>query len=319
MRCSLRRYGLRVIGKLKFQARRLAGAAGRRAQSNEVIGTEDLKARVAARIGRSESDGPEPTFTNPISQACTFAQLEHPNYHRWRKRLKEPTVYNRKVWEWAWICEMFEQSGRADMELVGFGVGTEPIVGWLAGLGHSILATDLPEDDGAAQRWATTNQHAAGIEGLDPRHIASRDVLAQRVRHRPVDMRDVPRDLGTFDGMWSSCAIEHLGDLRAGFDFVLNSLQHCRPGGLALHTTELNVSHYEQTVESGHTVVYRQRDLEEFFDELRALGHRVEATFNLGTHDRDLEIDWPPFSNYHLKIPVDGVVATSFGIAIHVG
>ncbi len=281
-----------------------------------------LDSGVAALVDRSSAWGPEPSFATPISQPCTQAQLEDPRYHEWRHRLAEETVYNRKVWEWAWICEMLErEAARHDgaMQLVGFGVGTEPIVGWLAREGHSVLATDLPHDATETQRWATTNQHAADIDALDPRHIAAPEVLRDRVRFRPVDMRSLPPDLGEFDAMWSSCAIEHLGSLEAGFRFVDASLEHCRPGGLALHTTELNVSDERRTVESGHTVVYRKSDLEDFFGDLEARGHRVERTFHLGGHELDKRVDWPPFSNHHLKMPVEGVVTTSYGIAIRVG
>lgn len=283
---------------------------------------EDLQQRVAETVSRSSRWGPEPDLADPISQPCTQAQLDDPVYELWRTRLREETVHNRKVWEWAWICEMVERHaarrGDAGLDMVGFGVGTEPIVGWLVSRGHSVLATDLPAEELDAARWASTNQHASAIGELDPRRIADPAELQRRVRFRPVDMRAVPADLGRFDAMWSSCAIEHLGSLEAGFDFVRSSLEHCRSGGLALHTTELNVSHEEHTVTEGHTVVYRRRDLERFFGELIDVGHRVEWTFNLGSQPLDRRVDPPPFSDHHLKIPLDGVVTTSFGFAIHV-
>ena len=58
------------------------------------------------------------------------------------------------------------------------------------------------------------------------------------MRFRAVDMNDIPPDLRGFDFTWSSCALEHLGTLRAGADFVVEQMTCLRPGGVAVHTTE---------------------------------------------------------------------------------
>lgn len=275
------------------------------------------------RVASATGHGPAPTIANPISQACTWAQFQEPTYSTWLERFGESASANRKVWEWAWICQSLEQhfggDGSTPGDVVGFGVGTEPIVGWMAHRGHRVLATDLPACDDNAAHWATTNQLAADVTELDPRGLATADEMAGQVRFRAVDMRNVPDDLGQFDAVWSSCAIEHLGSLEAGFDFVRTTLRHCRPGAISLHTTELNVSHHDHTVDSGHTVVYRQRDLEAFFAEMRAAGHTVHATFNLGDAAEDQLVDWPPFGDVHMKMAVGDVVTTSFGFAVIVG
>lgn len=281
-----------------------------------------LESGVAATVRASSSD-PVPTIARPISQAATWDQVHEPAYAAWIHRFGEEPGANRKVWEWAWICQTLQLhfAGIADdtpTMVAGFGVGTEPIVGWMASEGHRVLATDLPVDDDNAGQWAVTNQLAADQADLDPRGLASPEQMAERVSFRSVDMRDIPADLGQFDALWSSCAIEHLGSLEAGFDFVRATLAHTRPGGISLHTTELNVSHEEHTVESGHTVVYRRSDLEAFFDELRDLGHEVEVTFNLGAAPEDFLVDTPPFGPIHLKMVVEGVVTTSFGFAVKV-
>ena len=260
-------------------------------------------------------------MASPISQPCTHAQFLEPVYDDWRELFSETSVFNRKVWEWAWICQTLRghiDAADAPLDLAGFGVGTEPIVGWLASLDHQVLATDLPSDDADAARWATTNQHAGASEHLDPRRLATAAQMTANVRFRPVDMRDVPRDLGRFDAIWSSCAIEHLGSLDAGFEFVRRTLEHCKPGAISVHTTELNVSDDHHTVASGHTVVYRRSDLEAFFTELTDAGHRVAWTFNLGDAPEDRHVDTPPFSDHHLKVPVGDVAATSFGLVVEV-
>ena len=55
-------------------------------------------------------------------------------------------------------------------------------------------------------------------------------------------MNAVPDDLGRFDLVWSSCALEHLGTPQAGLDFIMRTLDLLEPGGLAVHTTELELT-----------------------------------------------------------------------------
>ena len=44
---------------------------------------------------------------------------------------------------------------------------------------------------------------------------------------------------------------------------MLDSLRFLRPGGIAIHTTEFNVSSNDNTVADGDTVIYRKRDIED--------------------------------------------------------
>lgn len=300
--------------------RMVAGVRGRWQERTTRRSIGALEELVAETVRRN-ADGPAPTLTAPISQPVTWSQVNEPGYAQWLDLFGEPAGANRKVWEWAWICQSLDQhfagvSHGRPTAVAGFGVGTEPIVGWMASQGHQVLATDLPSDDAGADHWASTNQLAADRAQLDPRGLATSEQMTERVTFRAVDMRDVPDDLGTYDAIWSSCAIEHLGSLEAGLDFVRTTLRHCRPGGLSVHTTELNVSHEDHTVDSGHTVVYRRRDLEAFFDQLRAEGHEVLATFNLGSAPEDRIIDTQPWGPVHLKMVVGDVVATSFGFSV---
>lgn len=58
-----------------------------------------------------------------------------------------------------------------------------------------------------------------------------------------------------FDFIWSSCALEDLSALEHGIKFILNSLRMLKPGGIAVHTKEFNVSSNFETIESGETVL----------------------------------------------------------------
>jgi len=129
-------------------------------------------------------------------------------------------------------------------------------------------------------------------------------------------MRD-PRNLkpGSFDFVWSSCALEHLGDLQAGQQFVQKSIELLNPGGVFAHTTEFNVSSDDQTLEEGWAVIYRKRDLAILFDLLSDSG--VECApldLDPGRNQADQQHDEPPYyesGRHHVKLWFEGYVMTS--------
>jgi hypothetical protein len=259
-----------------------------------------------------------PSFASPISQACSYAQTRDAAYGRWCEALALPHLCHRKQWEWCYIaqvlaCAGLNQPGRRGL---GFGVGTEPIVAYLASAGSEIVATDLAAKASAARRWAETGQHAAAVGELNRDGRCPDEQFRELVTFRPVDMNDVPDDLRDFDFTWSSCALEHLGDLHAGFEFFLRQIDCLRPGGVGVHTTEYNVSSNISTVSRGHTVLYRRRDIEELAREVARRGHSMDVTFGLGHSTQDRHIDRDPWSNTHLKIESGGHVVTSFGLVV---
>jgi SAM-dependent methyltransferase len=170
--------------------------------------------------------------------------------------------------------------------------------------------------DAKHEKWTANEEHAAGLAALNPRGLCTDEQLSAQVSFRPVDMTAVPHDLDGFDFVWSSCAFEHLGSLSAGLDFVRESLRCLRPGGVAVHTTEYNVSSNDATISTGETVAYRRRDIEQIATEFRAEGHDVACTFALGREPADRHVDTPPWSEPHIKIPLGPYVITSFGVAV---
>jgi hypothetical protein len=253
-----------------------------------------------------------------VSQACTFAQISSPEFVRWCERLAHPFQCHRKLWEWIYILEALEEAGsiRPGKTGLGFGVGTEPLTSYLASRGCDIVATDQPVERHDAQAWQATGQFALDVDALNQVGLCDPDELGARVTFRSVDMNSIPADLvvGEFDFTWSACALEHLGTLDAGIRFVETSMQCLRPGGVAVHTTEFNVSSNDDTITEGPTVAYRRRDLIEMIDRLRAAGHRVKVTYHLGQEAEDLHVDTEPYSDTHLRTVVGPYVVTSFGI-----
>jgi 2-polyprenyl-3-methyl-5-hydroxy-6-metoxy-1,4-benzoquinol methylase len=255
-----------------------------------------------------------------ISQLCTQAQCESPQYAYWCEQIRETPRLHRKQWEYCYILQVLEQAGMLaeGRRGMGFGVGREPLTAVMAARGCSVLASDMSADAGKAQGWIGTNQHASELAQLNERGICDEAGFNARVRYRTIDMNNLPSDEGGFDFLWSSCALEHLGSLQHGLDYIERSLALLRPGGLAVHTTEYNVSSNFLTLSRGGTVLFRQRDILGLADRLRALGHRIEFNLHPGNDSMDKHIDVPPYCpDPHLKLRVSRFTATSIGLAIH--
>lgn len=145
---------------------------------------------------------------------------------------------------------------------LGFGCGAEPMPGIFARHGCSVVATDLSREAAIEQGWVDTLQHANDLEDLYKacNKILDKNLFFDRVSFRNVDMNNVPDEFKGFDFVWSACAFEHLGSLRHGMEFVKNSIKCLKPGGVAIHTTEFNLSSNKGTIENPGCSVYRDKD-----------------------------------------------------------
>lgn len=263
-------------------------------------------------------EGPGPSFPGLISQPCTDAQIRSEVYRAWGDRLRARQIFvHRKQWEWFYIAQALEESGVVGPGArgLGFGVGEEPLASWFASQGCTVLATDYPGGEHAAA-WASSGELATSLSQLNGDGICADDVFAERVSFRRVDMLELPDDLADFDFTWSSCAFEHLGSIEDGLRFVVDQLRTLRPGGVAVHTTELNVSSTTHTLEAGPTVLFRRSDIERLARDLTAAGHRISCTFHTGDYPNDRWVDVPPFTNTHLKMGMGEHVTTSFGVLV---
>lgn len=259
----------------------------------------------------------------PCSTLCRQESFDQPWFSHWARRLAQPLRYHRKLWEHVFICQALWERGslRPGACGLGFGVGREPLTALFAAEGCRVLATDMAATEAAALGWSQTAQHAWGLETLRHDAICSPKTFAAKVTFRECDMNAVPDDLRDFDFCWSACALEHLGSIARGVDFIEAALDCLRPGGWAVHTTEYNVSSNDHTVETGGTVLFRQRDLEAMAERLTARGHKV-ATFDLepGLAPMDRYVDVAPYRvEPHLKLAVEGYAVTSVGLIVQRG
>ncbi len=260
------------------------------------------------------------TLATPRSQMCTAAQFDEPDYARWLTRINRPMHRHRKQWEHIFICRSFEVMNalRSPARALGFGCGMEPIPAAIAAYDIFVTASDLPVGDERAENWRYSAQLLVSHDDLRDPAICPNDLFDQRVELQPIDMTAIPEERRGYDMCWSSCALEHLGSIDAGLTFIERSLDTLKPGGVAVHTTELNLTSDTTTVDSGGTVLFRRRDIEGLARRLRALGHYVAPlTFDMGQQPEDRHIDTPPYTaDSHLKLALDRYVSTSFGLVI---
>jgi SAM-dependent methyltransferase len=275
------------------------------------------KDRADAGLDFFLADGPK--LSRPMSQACTASQFREDVYNHWCNIIREPPRPHRKQWEFCYILQALDYRGmlKPGYRAVGFGVGKEPLAAVFASKGVRIDATDLDTENAQRAGWTNTNEHAAELAALNTRGICDPDAFAKLVRFSFADMNHLPDNMRGYDFCWSSCALEHLGSIKNSLAFIRNSLQLLRPGGIAVHTTELKCDPGEDTIDHNPTVLLRESDFRKLQKTLRAQGHHIECDFRLGDEELDKHIDMPPYNpDVHLKLQLEGFVTTSFGLII---
>lgn len=275
----------------------------------------------------------QPQAITLSSKPCTQEDMESDWCAYWLSRLHSPVIFHRKLWEFAFILQVLWQHGHLEggKRGLGFGCGTEPIPSLLASYGIDIVATDLAADRQAGEGWTATGQHTSSLESIFQAGLVDRKTFDRHVSLAYVDMRDIPGSLNGFDFCWSICALEHLGTIAQGLDFVEASLSTLRSGGTAVHTTEYNFLDDERTIDNWPTVLFQRTHFKELHDRLTAKGHKVAPLdFNVGQKPLDRFIDIPPYpgdwTDYqksiwparptHLKLTIDGFASTCFGIIV---
>ena len=259
-----------------------------------------------------------------LSQDWDSAWLPH-----WAGRIGMQPAYHRKLWEFAYIAQVLSEAGmlRAGMRGLSFGCGKEPLASLFVHLGCDVLATDLQSTDARARAWSQGEQHADSLESIWLPDLCSREEAMARLHFRSVDMNAVPADLhGKFDFCWSSCALEHLGSIDQGLEFVRAAARCLRPGGIAVHTTEFNLDP-GPTIESGPTVLFQAQHFADL--EARLAGDGVTmrpVAARQGDPFMDGYVDVPPYpdpaqvgstlSVLHLRLLIGSFRSTSIGIAM---
>ncbi len=273
----------------------------------------------------------EPTTIGLTSRSCRHIDIESDWLRHWCIALGTTPFYHRKLWEDAFILQALHEAGMLTpgRRALGFAVGQEPLPAILASRGVTVTATDIDVGDTRAREWIDTGQHVSNTDALYRAHLGDRASFDALVRFRPADMGALPVELldGSHDMLWSACAMEHLGGIAPGLAFVERAMACLKPGGIAVHTTELNLEPGEATLTEGPTVLFRRRDLEALQARLTAAGHTM-LPFDLEHAPLlfDQFVDVPPYSaerfpvgqlhTPHLRLTIGGFVSTSIGMII---
>lgn len=317
----------------------------------KVLGADLVQRHYAAGLAGPHVPLPEaPAPVGLTSRSCRQADIEGPWVRHWCRALGTTPFYHRKLWEDCFILQVLWEQGMLEpgRRALGFAVGQEPIPAILASRGVAVLATDIAAGDSRARDWIATGQHGTGTDPLFRPHLSDRAGFDRLVAFRSVDMDALPPALqdGSRDLVWSACAMEHLGSHERGFAFVEAAMRCLRPGGIAVHTTELNLVEAGETLSQGSTVLFQRRHLATLADRLAARGHRMLPLDHLqpqGTAEEaaqdgpqvvplgimDQFVDLPPFedgrvplgplSPPHLRLSVAGYPSTSVGIVVMAG
>lgn len=234
------------------------------------------------------------------------------------KALGETSRIHRKQWEFVFIIQALRAAGMLQPGKRGmvFAAGQEPLISYFVSKGVEILATDMDANTKEAKEWAGTAQFASNKQSLFRANLVDAEKFEKLVTYQTADMNHIdPKLFGTFDFVWSTCSLEHVGSIVLGQRFAVNSMDLLKPGGIAVHTTEFTMTSLTATVKTGNTVMWRKDDVQDLIDSLRALGYLIEdQCWFAGDHTVDNVPDVAPYSDSnHMKLELFNHVATSVG------
>lgn len=276
-----------------------------------------------------------PGVAGLASKLCEEADIESRWFVYWCQQLQIAPIYHRKVWEDCFALQVMHEAGmlREGVSALGFGTGEEPLPSYLASRGVNVLATDLDPDGAAGTGWIESGQHSS-LDKLHKPELVARGEFDKRVSLRFVDMNSIPEDLhGKYDLVWSLCSLEHLGSTELACRFVEQSVRCLKPDGIAVHTTEFNLSSETDTITSGSCVLFTRPQIEALCERLRDAGYKISpVSYETGSRPLDQFIDIPPFPrptldwvspNHltlppapHLRLTLLGFAATSIALVI---
>jgi len=291
--------------------------------------------QMARELAAKRASGPGVLTSVPVaSKVATQADIESPWFAYWCAQLGIPVVYHRKFWEYCFLLQTLHDENLLvpGAKGLGFACGQEPIPSYLSSRGLYIRASDQAPEKALAQGWTETREHASSIDHLWHEHLVSREQFDRTVSFEFINMNQVPR-IGVFDFCWSICSLEHLGSIPLGLDFIENSLDTLRPGGVAIHTMEYNIDNEGETIDNWVTVLFQRKHIESIAERLARKGHQVAPlNFDCGDGPMDDFIDIPPYAldrllndasaarkqqhPSHLKLAIDGFACTCFGLVI---
>lgn len=207
-----------------------------------------------------------PSLARPVSQICTAGQLEEQPFREWRARLQSDGAPDRKLWEQVYVLQALRRYGliQPGARGLGFATGSSPLPAVMAGLGVSIVATDI---DGG--------EPDAGLDRLRRPQLCDDALFDANISFLPIDQQAIPADLAGFDFLWSTGAISRMESVPAAVKFVEDAMACLAPGGLAVHTLDLALGEHASAPDTSDGTTFRKHEIERLGLQLISRGQEV--------------------------------------------
>jgi hypothetical protein len=247
------------------------------------------------------------------SKAATQADIEARWCRGWCATLLERPRYHRRLWETAYVLQtLFEADALLPgARVLALGPVDTSVISYLAcnEVCSTVVAASAP-----SRREDLADSHS----------------FDNRVIHL-LPVESGLKGVEGFDACWSIGNIGGHGSIRAGMDFVLETMKTLKPGGVAVHILDFNFADDSQTIDNWPSVLFQRRHIELLAQELTAAGYLPrQLDFHLGHQPLDRFVDLPPYNldrteafwglwkdgwqGAHLKVSVDGFPVTSFAL-----
>lgn len=254
-----------------------------------------------------------PTLEHPVSQLCTATQFSEGAFAEIAGAMALGTRLHRSIWEAVWIASVLATHGCVvpGKRALGLGVARERVAALLASRAVRVHAIRLAE----TAEPHLSQQHAA-LQLFYP-EILPIDDFDMLVSMEDGDALDPVRGIAAdYDGVWSMGVLRRLDSVAVAGDFIRRSLDALRPGGVAAHTLDLNLSSEADGAVAGHLSFHRA-ELDALVLRLVRDGYEVLPVNLYPGHDAaDAIVDAPPFGLPHLKVLAGLATVGSFGLAI---
>jgi hypothetical protein len=255
-----------------------------------------------------------PTLEHPVSQLCTATQFSEGAFAEIAGAMALGTRLHRNTWEAVWIASVLASHGciAPGKRAIGLGVLRERIAALLASRAVRVHAIRLAE----TAEPNLSQQHAL-LQLFYP-EIIPIDDFDMLVSMEDGDALDLTSGItAEHDGVWSMGVLRRLNSVAAAGDFVRRSLEVLRPGGVAAHTLDLNLSSDSDGGGVAGHLVFHRADLDALVLRLVRDGYEVLPVNLYPGHDAaDAIVDAPPFGLPHLKVLAGLATVGSFGLAI---
>jgi SAM-dependent methyltransferase len=235
--------------------------------------------------------------------------------------LKEKPKLHSKQFQYYAILEkalLIASDSQIKPQAIGFGVGNEPIPSALIAIGFGVTATDYLDGE-IAKDWLATGQLITSPKDLNARGIAEWGAFEENFLFKNMSMNEIPIEMNnSYDLVWSTCALGHIGSYQKGLDFIVRSAKLLKPGGWAIHTTELDLSEEKERFDTPNLSFYKLDDLAKLVRVLEEDGNIVmPLETNLWNDKSELFVASEPWGDKpHLRIRVLGREITSIAIIL---